>query len=384
MKKIITFALGISLILSNVAVAKELNANDFLKTITASVNWLKNAQEENGHFKYEYMPFMDRYSADDNIVRQAGAMYILGEVLIRDGNNKFDLKNNIEKAMEYFEKNTYQGNFNNYEFRCVLEIPDQCGTGATSLVLLGLIDLTEKYPDLKNKYQDIMTGYLNFILAMKKETKGFRKGYYLNKEQSDIESDFYNGEALLALSRYYKQTNDSTVKNTIDDAFEYFYDFYKKEWNNNFYLWGMAAIKELYSLDPQEKYFKFVKEYTNWRIADYKSKRDKINNKCAYLEGVVSAYSILEQNITEEEKTFYMEEINFWLNQSKGLQIKKGDKLKIQLNKKTSKKLKLIKPEKAIGGFLTKTTEPVQRIDYTQHCLSSFLQKYTDIDKQSL
>ncbi len=56
-------------------------ANDELKTsINAGATWLIHAQEPNGHFRYEYLPYEGTYRVDDNMVRQTGALYALGEV----------------------------------------------------------------------------------------------------------------------------------------------------------------------------------------------------------------------------------------------------------------------------------------------------------------
>ena len=40
--------------------------------------------------------------------------------------------------------------------------------------------------------------------------------------------------------------------------------------------------------------------------------------------------------------------------------------------------------QRAFGGFLTDETNLTQRIDFTQHCLNSYLQKLVDIDGETL
>lgn len=46
--------------------------------------------------------------------------------------------------------------------------------------------------------------------------------------------------------------------------------------------------------------------------------------------------------------------------------------------------LRVVNPAVARGGFLAGETELTQRIDFTQHCISAYLQKLVDIDKQLL
>jgi hypothetical protein len=359
-----------------------LNSEAINKTIKTAVKWIKKSQEPNGHFRYEYSPVSGTYSKSDLMARQSGALYVLGEVLKRDGANKYNLKDIVEKAIGYFKENSVAGEMNGYKFRCVLRTMSLCSLGATSLTLVGTLDLVEKHPELEDKYKNLIADYLNYILAMKKTGKGFRGFYYLNGNQSEGESDFSNGEAFLALVRYYEHNPVKEIKMMIDEAFDYFESHYSENWNYNFYLWGMAAVKGLYKIEPLEKYYNFAKEYTDWRVSGYKNKRNSSGNKCAYIEGVISAYSVLEPNLaTDGEKKFYLEEIDFWLAKSKELQVGENGIINLKLGREIYQ-FKALEPEKAAGGFLTslKPDKLFQRIDFTQHCLSSYLQKQTDID----
>jgi len=366
------------------APTQTLTTEQIREVIEKGTQWFKNTQEKSGHFKYEYMPFLDRYIDDDNMVRQSGGLYVLGELYRNDTENKFELLEPIAKAISFFEKNTVEGEFQEQNFLCVMKTSTKCSVGGTSLTLIGIIDLVQTTPLLKYEYEDLIEGYKNYILAMKLPEKGFRNSYYPEKAQSKKESSFGNGEAFLALTRYYKYNPDEEVKQIIKEAYEYFEEIYSAEWDNNFYLWGMAAIKDLYAMDPKEEYFEFVKDYTDWRINKYKNSRDFSHNKCAYIEGVISAYSVLEPNLTEEEKEYYLEEIDFWLSKSRELQVNSTDKLSVAYNNSVTKSLKIEDKDKSVGGFLTDIDEPVQRIDFTQHCLNSYLQKLMDIDREKL
>lgn len=388
MKKLLyifSFLILTNLTLANVAFAEEASVNEVLSNediklvIEKGVVWLQNAQEKDGHFRYEYMPFLDRYTLDDNIVRQAGALYILGEIAKADILESVDLKDNLETAVGYFEENSADGEFNDYKFRCLKKTESSCTLGGTSLALLGVLDVVAAEPSLKSKYSVLIEDYKNFLLAMKVPDKGYRAQYYLNKNQSRSESPFSNGEAVLALVRYYQYEPSAEMEKLIKESLDYFDETYRAKWDNNFYLWGMAALKDWYQLFPEKKYYDFVKDYTDWRIDGQKEARRTSHNKCAYIEGVVSAYSVLEKQASSKEKEAYLEEINFWLTKSKELQIEKGDKIRISFNGGSLKTLNLKRPSKAVGGFLTDEHEPYQRIDFTQHCLSSYLQKLVDI-----
>ncbi|OGZ41599.1 MAG: hypothetical protein A3C80_00135 [Candidatus Ryanbacteria bacterium RIFCSPHIGHO2_02_FULL_45_43] len=365
-------------------VSEPLNHLKIREIIAKSVQWFKEAQEQSGHFRYEYAPFMNIYGSDDNIVRQSGALYILGEVFIRDHNNRYTLKDTLENAISYFTERTAEGELDGTTFLCITDGGNnRCTLGTSGLALVGILDLIKKHPELESQYRPLIGGYASYILAMKKPNEGFRGYYYFAGDQTASESPFSNGEAFLALVRYYENYPSDEVKTVIDDAFDYFNTQYRQQWDGNFYLWGMMAIKDLYRENLKQQYVDFVKEYTDWRISGHKSKRLSDHNRCAYIEGVISAYSVLEPVINDDEKQYYIEEINFWLSQSSNLQVKEHDTLDIHAGGERTV-LKIKNPERAVGGFLTGLGNPLQRIDFTQHCLSSYLQKLVDIDKEAL
>lgn len=345
---------------------------------------MNNAQEASGHFRYEYAPFWDRYIDDDNIVRQTGAFYLLGEIAIRDKAKRFDLKSTMEKAVSYFEENSKTGKFNDENFRCVLKTANKCTLGGTSLALIGLLDMVKAYPATLNKNENLIEEYKNYILAMRVSGKGFRDSFYFDREQSLSESSFSNGEAFLALVRYYQYNAKVEIKTMIEESFVYFDKIYRGKWDSNFYLWGMAALKDWYVLFPKEEYYTFTKDYTDWRIDKQQKSRGTSHNKCAYIEGVISAYSVLEKKASDKEREKYLEEIDFWLLKSRDLQIKKSDTIKIGFNQGKLRVVKMENSARAVGGFLTGYDEPFQRIDFTQHCVSGYLQKLVDIDRKSL
>jgi len=408
MKKIFTILIAVTLILiatvigvklvekeknedKRIADIKNMDAlseEELRETIQLSMEWIKNAQEENGHFKYEYNPFYDTYSENDNMVRQAGTFYSMGEVLVRSEGDKYGLKVPMQKAIEYFKPVTFEGEEGSKTFKCVLKTENNCSIGATSLAMIGMLDLIKKYPDLIPDYEFLIKGYLDFIVYMHNPTAGFRDGYYLKGAKSEKESPFGNGEAFLALVRYYQYKQTDEVKYLINDVGEYFAKYFTENKDDNFYLWGMAAIKDIYKTDLDKDYFDFVKEYTDWRMAKFIPQRNTYKNKCAYIEVIASAYSTLQEEMSGEELIPYLEDLNIWLKNTKKLQITenylpevtiKDDKGKVLEKNPEIKNMKY-----ANGGFLTSLMDPVQRIDFTQHCASSYLQKLVDIDGKSL
>ncbi len=345
--------------------------------IREGVEWLKQAQEESGHFRYEYRPLGGTYSDDDLMARQAGAAFVLGKTL-RYGNDPFAVHDTLVRAFEYFQSQSRNGEYNGYEFRCVLRKEGVCSLGATSLVLTSMLDYMETFPERAPRYRFISEKYRNFILAMKKADEGFRGFYHFGRDRQPVnESHFSNGEAYLALVHYNNRHPDSDeAERALEESFDYFAERYRTDWNWNFYLWGMAAIQQLPEEKRTEEHYRFVRDFTDWRIAGFQNNRGSWYNSCAYIEGVISAYDILKERLTEAEERRYTNEIRYWLNRSAGLQVTEegvplwaGD---------TINRIVPVDPERAIGGFVTALDTPKLRIDFTQHCVSSYMQWLTE------
>ena len=108
--------------------------------INQGTNFLENVIEKNGHFRYEINPFDNTESPDDNIVRQAGSFYILGELLLEFGNDR--TAQALKKAWSYFKKQIMFDTRNNQEIAYLFD-GNRSPTGANALVLIGLINLAE-------------------------------------------------------------------------------------------------------------------------------------------------------------------------------------------------------------------------------------------------
>ena len=155
-------------------------------SIEQGILWTKNAQEPNGHFKYEYIPYENRYRDDDNIVRQAGTLFVLGEMLKRDGGDPYKVGGTMQKAIGYFASLSKEGTYKGKTFRCVTKskTSTRCDLGASSLALIGILDLVEASPERLPQYQSLITDYHTFILAMQKENGGFRNRFMTNTQST--------------------------------------------------------------------------------------------------------------------------------------------------------------------------------------------------------
>jgi hypothetical protein len=245
-----------------------------------------------------------------------------------------------------------------------------------------MLGYVEALPEKESDYRDLIEDYTAFIVAMKKEGEGFRNRFNLNSdEQTTEESPFFNGEAMLALVRSNILYPDEGVEKITTDMFEYI-SSPRVSFDTSLYLWAMAAIKDMNENEPRPEHVDYARRYTDWRMAGLLGKKPSGHNYCAYAEGLASAYSILEAGLPTTELQKYDGELEFWLSKSADLQVREQDRVRYRASSGEFGEIQDM--GKARGGFLTGHDELTQRIDFTQHCLSAYLQKHVDIDGETL
>ncbi|MDC1205575.1 hypothetical protein N8083_01880 [Candidatus Pacebacteria bacterium] len=361
-----------------------LTAREMRILINNGAAFLQNAQEEDGHFGYEYAPYADHYMHGDNIVRQAGALYELGELVRKDVNRTLDLIDTIEASIMYFENLSREDTFLGYTFRCVVENQEstKCKLGATSLALTGILSYVDAYPEKEDNYKALIEDYTQYILGAKKFEGGFRNVHNIgNIGQPRAESSFSNGEAMLALVRSYQYEESVKTKFFISHAFAHIKE---QEFDSGLYLWAMATLKDANQLWPNPEYVVYAKDFTQWRIKRVGRHRNTHKNYCAYVEGVASAYSVLAASSTDQELLSLRTEIDFWNTKNSLLQINDDDEFRFFLDEGRLMFRTIEDINQAKGGFLTSGEVLTERIDFTQHCISSYLQTLVDIDEETL
>ena len=357
-----------------------------LRTIVAdAAGWMVRAQEDNGHFAYEYDVYHGTYLNDDHIVRQGGALYELGELARFDAENTLGTHEAIESAAAYFQSLSKTDAVEDVSFRCITESlsSDTCLLGATSLAVIGLLGYVEAVPEKGDVYDDLIDDYMAYIMAMKKDGEGYRDKFHIDSSiVLTKESSFSNGEALLALVRYYQHKPSKEVKEMIDETFTYLVA--KEEMENPLYLWIMAALKDMQKLWPSAAYVRYAQTFTEFKRAQLSRIHYTQKNYCASTEGLASAYSVLEGTVSSYELQRLRKEIDFWNMHNSVLKISSVDAYRL-IDDENGMRL-VVTPDLATahGGFLTSGSVLTQRIDYTQHCVSAYLQTLIAIENAAL
>ena len=357
-----------------------LSAKEMRQIILNAETWQVASQEENGHFGYEYVPLEDRYLKDDNMIRQAGTLFALSEIYKHQVEKDAATAEAIEKAISYFESISVKGKSIDGDFLCIKNTARSrtCSTGSVCLALIGILNYVAAHPEKKETYKNTIEKYAAYILAARHEGAGFSGSYWVGGGFSSKESPFYNGEAMLALVRYYQYRPDEHVKKVLDETFAYLSA--KEIFESPLYLWIMAALKDMNRLWPNAAYTSYASEFTSRRLGEASARHDNSRNYCAVPEGFTSAYSVLKNSESAAYLTRLNTEIEFWLAKTSYLQIREENPYRLVIKDGQPQLKKVLNPDIADGGFLTAPEEPTQRVDFTQHCVSAYVQKLIDID----
>ena len=371
----------------NPDILEALNAEQKRLIIADSIGWIKKSQADSGQFRYEYHPYADKYIDDDNIVRQAGTVFSLAMTASRDLDRAHDLKPTITKSIDYLESLSETGEFNGREFRCVIdrELGDSCKLGASALTLVTLMESFKAYPELETEYRQLANDYKEYLLAMRNQGAGF-KGYFDPNDgalQSSRESSFFNGEALLALTLYQQYQPESVIEDTLLEVFDYLYTTADRD--PGLYLWSMASVNLLDQMYDDPRYLSYAQRYVSERLLTAESKRRRGGNYCAYTEGLASANVLFNRHLSDSVTEMYNVVLQRALSKNAALQISAEDRVRAVIDPNDGLVFKVIKNvELAEGGFLTAQDELVERIDFTQHCLSAFVIDVVDVHEVSL
>ncbi len=328
-------------------------------------------QLRSGNFAYEYDWKAKTFSADDNQVRQAGALW--GLALLYLYNPQEEIAQATLRAFKFFEdisKLTEQ------DQRYVIYPREPGGkTGTIALITLAYIDFLRAaaatLPAAEMaKHRRLMDQYIKMLIRLRRADGLWYGGYsYTNGLPIGAPSSYSDGEALLALTkaaRFYARTElkdiilnsaMTGIKVNIEDALREDPD---SAITKGYYQWSSMAFFEINQIgwDPDDKYASQTIKLADWMIDVHRTLERAKNTAYAY-EGLIHAYQLA-------------------LNRDKDKAQKIGCVIEKGLERLTSWQighsfansyvaLASLDDSKAVGGVQNSANEPSLRIDVAQH-----------------
>jgi len=355
----------------------DLSSDQLINSAIMAGNYLVNATNNQGVFAYEYNALEDLVdNSNYNLLRHAGTVYSMLQ-LYNNSNDK-KLFSMSEKALDFLL--LFIKPYDNAS--CIVNNDDEIKLGGNALTIIALVEYTKITGD--NKHLQTIQSLAKYIKQSQSESGEFLcKRYYSTRINSDFVSQYYPGEALLALCRLYDLDGNETWLNIAEKGAKYLILIRDAKYSTNDLVhdhWLLMALNELYRdrnnplyynqsiriaesiMNKQRDGENIITEDPNWLGSYYTPPRS--TPTATRSEGLIAAYRLARDfgNDTIAEKILKA--------------ISLGIKFQLQTQFKSEDVEDLPNPQQAIGGFHSSLTDYNVRIDYVQHNISSILGYY--------
>lgn len=338
--------------------------------------YLRHRQTADGFFSYEYLPGRDSYwLRGQNWVRQAGTAWVVARHARLSGDP--EAAEASERAIAAL--GTLVRPLSGATRGAYLHTPDNLHSlGTASLYALALIDSPET-----ERHADLLASLIAGIESMQEGGGSFR-GHF-PPSQKVASQDYYPGEALLAIARYYARYPDGERRALCDRALPFYVNYFRERRVPAFVPWHAQAWGEMARTTRLQKYADFVFEMTDWLIgmqlgaggprgetgelplALYHGAIDTVGegrggvNTAVYLEGIVDAIRTADTFGDVERAARYREAA--W----------RAARFVIQLRFREEECYFVQSPQEVIGGMRNTPIDPTLRIDHAQHALAGLM-----------
>jgi hypothetical protein len=351
--------------------------NDFsketlLESAIAGGEYLQRCVAENGRFLYCYRPKTDTVMPQYNILRHAGTIYAMLELyaVTEDKNLLEAAKRAIAYLLEQIQPATAIAGIGS----CVIE-SGEVKLGGNALAAIALMKYAEVTGDRQYLPTAIELG--RWIQSIQGESGEFLVHKQAqNQDPDEFRSNYYPGEAILALVRLHAQTEETHWLDTAEAAAKHRIQKYDRKKVVPQDHWLLYALNELNCYRPVPVYVTYA-----GRIADAIVQRQHIQPlypdwlgsfdqpphstpTATRTEGLSAAYRLAQVSGNTSQLGLLLETIVL------------GVSFQLQTQIRPELAMYCPNPSRSLGGFRRSLTNYEIRIDYVQHNLSSLLALY--------
>jgi hypothetical protein len=353
----------------------DLPADDLIQVAIAGGNYLVDAVDQEGRFVYSYFPKADTESDSYNMVRHAGTIYSMMELYQIIGSE--DLRLAGKRAIDYLLQSAYP--CPGYEDLLCIVDSGEVRLGGNALAIVAIV----KYMEVtgSREYLPQVTAMVRWIQATQAEDGEFsiHQETFPEGGAIDFVSEYYPGEALLALMRLYNLAPEPSLLDTAENGAQWLINVRDGDLSDAELIhdhWLLYGLNDLYRQRPNELYlnhaFRIVGAiiqsqnrdpiYPDWLGSYYTPPRS--TPTATRSEALYAAYQLARD---------FGDPI--FAQQILGA-IKLDISFQLQTQFRPESVMYLDDPQRALGGFHRSLTNYEIRIDYVQHNLSSILGLY--------
>ena len=361
------FVLALAVVLGGCAIdmpaPRSASRDQLADAYRLGVQYLVAAQTPAGDFTYAYDWVANRVVPGNNLVRQAGAAWVLALAYERDPDPA--LQAAVERSLAYFDR----GHGTTADGARYVRAPGHVSDGIGAIALVALAELAyirAGRGDLA-EHTARLDGYLRFLLAARRDD-GMLYGTYATDDGAHAgePSPYGDGEALLALAMTARYLDRTDLRAPIADLARAAVAGHAGE-TKAFYQWSTMALYELIGTGWPEfqPYAQTIFDMTDWELGPHRLLHRKSNVAYA-LEGLIPAAELARTLGDRDRATGYARAAHQLL----------AKLLTLQIGGVTANAfIRAHDPDRrAIGGVQSERSDPVLRIDVTQHQTHAVMQ----------
>jgi len=336
--------------------------------------YLTAAVYPDGRFVYAYLPKSDSESDNYNMVRHAGTLYAMAELYGHTQDPA--LLDAIQRAINYMLLTTVYcpGQTSGELFLCVVE-NDAVKLGGNALAVVALAEYTRNTGD--DQYMDVIYGLAGWIEDALLEDGSFVEKVFVSTNEIDpIDSIYYPGEAILAMTRLHQVDGDGRWLDVAESAAQYLIlvrDASKATEDLPHDHWLLYGMNDLYRERPEDLYMDHAMRITQ-AITDRQNvdpiyddwfgsfnQPPRSTPTATRSEGLCAAYQLARDYDRPDDAERIM------------TTIQNAIRFQLQTQFQPESVMYLADPQRALGGFHRSLTNFEIRNDYVQHNVSALL-----------
>lgn len=337
--------------------AEPLDRATLERAAEAAARYLVAVEAADGRFLYEFDFLRSTFLQADNIVRQAGAGFVLNQFF--EASALPDFAEPSARAIGYYAtQSVKRGDGTLISEDRTLE---GARAGGTALALLA--ELVHSRATGSDFRPDLRLSWLKGLAAQQQPSGG------IAQRPDETEEDSYaTGETWLALAYYADvDPDEATLAPVLERLEAWAMTKYLAEPDNQFAHWGLMAAARRLETTGDPRYLDFIAGFVAPFVRGMRANEER-SNRCAALEGLAAAAGALERH----GKAGLAAEVRAKLDTELAAQLQlqlTGDRLEFGPGRYyEDPKLKNFAGAFINGAYTLKT-----RIDSTQHCLSAIL-----------
>lgn len=349
--------------------------NVVAESLRLARSYLFRSQKAAGNFRYEYDFTAGETLHSDNQVRQAGALWAVA--LLHADRPTPDSRRAVSRGLDFFRRHSRLTS----DGRRYVAYPDSGtgGTGTVALVALSIVEVLETEPasEWTAGLREDLWEYVSFLLSLRTEDGRFQGRYSLRSGRGMGEpSPYADGETLLLLTKVARLLDREDLRKTALEGAQTMYRRYVREalerqadipTAKQFYQWGCLAFYEIYTAGwpGWEKWARITVRMGEWMIDVHRTLWRRKNTSYAH-EGLAVAWELAHRTGRTEarEKIGHIHDL--------GLRKLISWQVGGPLPNPYLQSLEDV-PEEAVGGVMNSRSDPVLRIDVTQHFAHALL-----------